>query len=295
MKKILIISFSPIARDPRVMRQIRLLEDSYKIFVAGYGERPDAKVEYVELMPPARSLTRKLLFALKLSLRLFDIYYWAIPQVREACDKLSVIDFDLVIANDLSTLPLALKLKGTGKVFLDAHEYTPREFEDRWVWRLFFTRYYDYLCKKYLNQADTMTTVCQGIADEYFSQYGVSSAVVYNAPLKLSYRPSSVKDDQIRLIHHGLAVPSRHLELMIEVVQFLDDRFTLDFMLVDSDPDYMRKLRALAGENKRIRFIPPVPMQNICATINAYDMGIFLLPPVNFNYKHALPNTCWKE
>jgi len=287
MKRILIISFSPINRDPRVMRQIRLLENSYELIVAGFGEQPDANVEYIEITEPKRDLVRK---ALKLTFRLFGNYYWGLPQVKEAYDKLSNFRTDLVIANDLSALPLALRLKGNGKVFLDAHEYTPGEFEDRWVWRLFFSRYYDNLCKKYLNQSDAMVTVCQGIADQYYSQYGVSASVVYNAPLKTDYQPSVVDSNQIRLIHHGLAVPSRHLELMIEAVALLDNRFTLDFMLVNSDPAYMRNLRILAEKNQRIRFLPPVPMQDICEVINAYDIGIFLLPPVNFNYKHALPN-----
>jgi len=31
-------------------------------------------------------------------------------------------------------------------------------------------------------------------------------------------------------------------------------------------------------------------MTEICQALNDYDMGIFLLPPVNFNYAHALPN-----
>ena len=31
-------------------------------------------------------------------------------------------------------------------------------------------------------------------------------------------------------------------------------------------------------------------MVQICKHINAYDVGLFLLPPNNFNYRHALPN-----
>jgi len=77
---------------------------------------------------------------------------------------------------------------------------------------------------------------------------------------------------------------------MIEVMRRLDDRFTLDFFLTDNDPDYLNELRTFAARDSRIRFLPPVPMAQICRTLNNYDIGIFLLPPVNFNYANALPN-----
>ena len=31
-------------------------------------------------------------------------------------------------------------------------------------------------------------------------------------------------------------------------------------------------------------------MPEICRRLNQYDVGIYLLPPVNFNHEHALPN-----
>ena len=290
MKRILIISFSPINRDPRVMRQIRLLEDSYDLIVAGYGQRPDAKVEYVELSLPKRNFLRKALFALKLGFRLFNHYYWNQPGVKEAFLKLSNNHYDLIVANDLSALPIALKLKGTGRVLFDAHEYSPREFEDSWIWRLFFSRYNHYMCKWYLPQVCAMTTVCQGIANEYALQYGVPSKVVYNAPLDQFLSPTEITPGRIRLIHHGGAIRSRHLETMIEVMQHLDERFTLDFMLVNNDAAYMSELRQRAAHDRRISFVDPVPMVDICKAINNYDIGIYLLQPVNFNHKHALPN-----
>lgn len=272
------------------MRQIRLLKEGYELTVMGYGACPSEGINYIQLSEPARNFARRGLFAIKLALGLFNNYYWGMPQVRQTASRLANTNFDLMLANDLSALPLALKFKGNGKVLLDAHEYSPREFEDQWIWKLFFTKYYDFLCKKYLKQTDVMTTVCQGIAEEYTRQYGVTVDVVYNAPAKIDLQPSEVDPYVIRMVHHGLAIQSRHLELTIELMALLDDRFTLDLMLVSNDPKYMAKLRSLAANNPRIRFIPPVDMNQICTTINKYDIGLFLLPPVNFNYEYALPN-----
>ena len=49
----------------------------------------------------------------------------------------------------------------------------------------------------------------------------------------------------------------------------------------------MESLRRRAAGQPRIRFVPPVAMPEIAARTNGYDIGLFLLPPVNFNYLHS--------
>lgn len=290
MQKILIISFSVIHSDPRVMRQVRLLESRYAVTVAGFGSKPEANIEFVDLSRPLTTLPTKIWWGLKLLLGLSESYYWNRVEIQSALAKLYGLNFDLLIANDISALPLALRLAQGQPVLMDAHEYSPREFDDKWLWRLLFGRYHHDLCQRYLPRAAGMITVCQGIADEYARHYGVNPDVVHNAPLNQSLRPSGTEPERIRLVHHGAAIRSRHLETMIEVMNHLDSRFTLDFMLVESDPAYMNELRQRAAPDKRIRFVPAVAMTDICKTLNEYDMGIYLLPPVNFNHEHALPN-----
>ncbi|MFJ3449192.1 glycosyltransferase [Pseudomonas sichuanensis] len=290
MKRILIISFSAIHSDPRVMRQVRLLEGDYRLTVAGYGPRPDADIQFVALERSPASIVRKAFWAAKLMLGAFDSYYWNQQQVRSAIAQLGAEKFDLVIANDVSSAPLAFRLAGEAPVMVDAHEYSPREFEDKRLWRMLFGRYINDLCARYLPRAASMTTVCRGIADEYARVYGVKPLVIHNAPVHQRLAPTPVEEGRIRLIHHGAAIRSRHLAVMIEMMGYLDQRFSLDFMLMDSDPAYLLELREAAKGDSRIRFIPPVPMPEICQHLNGYDMGVFLLPPVNFNYEHALPN-----
>lgn len=290
MQKILIISFSVIHSDPRVMRQIRLLENRFHVTVAGFGRKPDAAVEIIDLTRPPTSWARRICWGVKLLLGFFESYYWNRVEVRLAQEKIKVQEFDLIVANDIAALPLALRLAAGRPVLMDAHEYSPREFDDKWIWRIMFGRYHHDLCRRYLPKAAGMLTVCRGIADEYARHYAVTPEVVYNAPLDQKLTPSPVESGRIRLIHHGAAIRSRHLETMIEVMRHLDERFTLDFMLVESDAAYMADLRKKAAANERIRFIPAVPMSEICRTLNGYDMGIYLLPPVNFNHEHALPN-----
>jgi hypothetical protein len=225
-----------------------------------------------------------------LLLGLSESYYWDRPEVRSALAALGGRKFDLVIANDIGALPLAERLSQERPVLMDAHEYSPLEFEDKWLWRLLFGRLHHDLCRKYLPKAAAMVTVCQGIADKYAQHYGVTPEVIQNAPVHQELRPSRPEPGRIRLVHHGAAIRSRHLEKMIDVMKHLDDRFTLDFLLVGNDEAYFDELRTRAASDPRIRFLEPVPMPEICRALNRYDVGIFLLPPVNFNYRHALPN-----
>lgn len=272
------------------MRQVRLLESRFKVTVSGFGVAPDAQVEFVGISRRPASLLRKVLWAGKLLMRLSESYYWDRPEIRLALAALGSRKFDLVIANDIAALPLALRLSQERPVLMDAHEYSPLEFEDNWRWRLLFGKYQHDLCRRYLPRAGALTTVCQGIADEYADHFGVAPVIVENAPPLQDLHPSAMVPGRIRIVHHGAAIRSRHLEDMIETMRHLDGRFTLDFMLVGSDVGYLRELREFAAGDMRIRFVPPVPMTEICTGLNHYDLGMFLLPPVNFNYRHALPN-----
>lgn len=291
MKKVLILSFSTIASDPRVMRQVRLLEDSHELTIAGYGAAPTSKGRFVSVAKPRTPLFKKLLWSTRLLAGAFDAYYWALPQVQNAAQALQGLDADLIIANDLPALPLALSLaRGLAPVFFDAHEYSPGEYENQWLWRLLFQRYVDDLCRRHLPRCAAMSTVCAGISDAYASHYGVQPFVVHNAPLHQALSASPVVDDRIRLIHHGVASRVRQLEGMIDMMKLLDGRFTLDLMLVNAEPQYLASLKQRAEHDARIRFLPPVPMPDICKTLQPYDIGVFLLPPTNLNYRYALPN-----
>ncbi len=135
-----------------------------------------------------------------------------------------------------------------------------------------------------------MTTVCDGIAREYLRNYGIRSKVVYNSPHFKDFYPGVIDNKRIKIIHHGVALKSRHIECMIKMMDFLDERFELNFYLVKENENYFNQLLEISKSNKNIKFHEPVSMNLLPEIINGYDIGLFLLPPVNFNYQHALPN-----
>ncbi|MGE5329798.1 MAG: glycosyltransferase [Deltaproteobacteria bacterium] len=289
MKKILILSFTDLSSDPRVRRQIRFLKEEYEITAVGTASPDIEGVFSIVLNEQRRNQYKKYINSVKLLGRLYENYYWSNPLIRESVEILSKKEFDIIISNDIDTLPLALKIKRNAKVLFDAHEFAPKEFEENLKWRLLYSNYKHYLCKKYIPKADAMLTVCQGIADEYEKNYEKKPIVVTNAPEYKDIQPTETDEKKIRIIHHGGVNPSRKLEKMIDMMQYLDDRFCMDFMLV-GDENYIYELKTKANKNPRIRFIEPVKVEDICDKISEYDIGIYILEPNSFNNKMALPN-----
>ena len=291
LKNILILTFSHIEGDPRVSRQIDVLRRHYALTVAGRSGSGIEGVEFIDMIPRSKRLPQKVMGALMLKTGRFERYYWGLPDVKDALGRFRGRRFDLIIANDVETLPLASRISPGAKLLLDAHEYAPNEFEDRWMWSFFAKDYTtSFLCREHLPRAHSVMTVCDSIADEYARNFNIPRpVVVLNAPHLQHLKPQPCTE-QVRLIHHGKAIPSRRLELMIEMADHLEERFFLDLMIIGMDTGYGQALARKVSSNPRIRFRSPVPMREIPQTLNGYDVGIFLLPPSNFNYANALPN-----
>lgn len=87
-------------------------------------------------------------------------------------------------------------------------------------------------------------------------------------------------------------MPGRNIEAMIDAVQELGPRFTLDVYLVPGGDGgaYLDRLKRRAAGCDRIAFPAPVPPEALPATLNGYDVGIFWIPPFNTNARLTLPN-----
>ncbi len=285
MHTALVISFSSIKHDARVKRQILFLKNSLEVHVAGYDQ-----LNRLQIHPPHLSFINKIISGIYLIFRFYHKAY-ALLYGQQINFK---NDFDLIIANDIEALPLAFQYRGNAKIIFDAHEYAPRHFENKLSWRVFFQGFNKFLCAKYIPMVDGMITIGEGIAKEYEKHYNVKPVIITNAPAYCNIQPKKTDPKKIKLVHQGIANPSRKLELMIEMMDYLDDRFYLDLMLMKpihrSNMIYLEKLKKIASKKERVRFIPPVSTEELIPTLNQYDIGIVLIPPINFNYKNTLPN-----
>lgn len=282
---LLILSFSPIRVDPRVLKQVELFKGKYQISTCAYGPGPDGMEHFALPEDSVGWVSDKI----GLITRRYDRVYNSLSAVQAARRALAGQHFDIVIANDLNTLPLALELQPRLGVHADLHEFAPREKDNDLLWRIFVAPFMRWMCRRYLPSAASVTTVSPGIADEYAKDYGVDVGVVTNAA---PYAEGTVRPvgDAVRLIHSAAGQRYRKLENFVEAMRDAPDWLSLDMIVMPHEPEYVVELKAKAEGVPGIRFRDPVPYRELVATLSEYDVSVVFLPPTNFNLKNALPN-----
>ncbi len=289
---ILVLTYTPFAREPRALKQVRYLRDSADVATAGFGPSPFPDIPHVELPDISRQkwgVVGRFLYLAALLLRVHRVIPALSALDAETARRLGGREWDIVIAHDLWSLAAALRAGARRGVVLDLHEYAPSESEHSLVWRLTMQPYVRWMLRTLASRVALVVTVGQGIADEYRRSFGFDSTVVVNATPYHDLEPRPVSSP-LRLVHSGVAAPERRLDLMVDAVRASVGSLTLDFYLVESAPGELSALRERAAGDPRIRFRDPVPYQELVATLNGYDVGLSIFPPTTFNLAWCLPN-----
>lgn len=290
--RILCISLSPISRDARVLRQLAVLAKHGDVVTVGYGPVPVGATEHIQVPDSALTLPQTPLGVLKLGLHRLRSAELDAPAVRFALERLRGRRFDLVVANDARALALAFAVADGAPVWGDMHEWAPGQRDQYFVWRTMVAPLMDYMCRTYLPRCAAVTTVADSLVDEYARVYGVRPELVRNARPFTDLQPTPLREDGvIRLTHSGGAEPNRNLGMLVDAALELD-HVTMDLYLVPAGDGgrFLRSLQAQAAQSPRITIHDPVPPGELPATLNQYDVGVFSLPPDNFNMENCLPN-----
>ncbi|QIK84129.1 glycosyltransferase family 4 protein [Sanguibacter sp. HDW7] len=288
---LLVLSFSPIASDARVLKQVRLFAERYDVTTCGYGPAPEGVVRHLQVPDDA-------VYWRKDTLALLTFRHRAVlarnAAVAAARPLLAGLTFDVVLADDVDAVPLALDVaprlaSGRAAVHADLHEYAPAQNEELLRWRLFVAPYVRWLLRRYVTQAASVTTVAPGIAEAYRREYGLDAGVVVNAAPYAEREPGPVHSP-VRLVHSGAGLANRFLDHLVDAAERTSLDCTLDLFLVRNDPAYVDDLRARTAGSARVTVHDPVPYAELGDTLAAYDLGIYVLPEVNRNNAMALPN-----
>lgn len=288
--RVLILAFSEVQSDARVLRQVRALAPLADVTTCGFGPQPHPDVRHIRIDARVASRAREYQEAILRRSRCYSALYWSDPHVRSARATLRSLTFDAVIANDLDTLPLALSIAGGERVHADLHEFFPGLHNDVPAWVRLRKPYYEWLLRRFATRAASVTTVAQGVADAYRTWYSLECGVVTNAGPQADLAPTTV-EPLIRLVHSGVAQPGRKLELTMRAAARSTSNVSLDLYLMPSDRAYLSTLTALADAlGDRVRVREPLPHDELVIELNRYDVGVFLLPPTTMNNALALPN-----
>ncbi|MDF0514640.1 glycosyltransferase family 1 protein [Agromyces sp. H3Y2-19a] len=285
-RRLLILSFSPIAADARVLKQVTEFSGRYEVITCGYGEAPAGVARHIRI-PDAERIND--LDGRLITLHWYSRAYWRLSAVRWARRALAGLQVDAAIANDVEAVPVALAIRPRFGVHADLHEYSPRLHEEIPAWLKRIKPYYDWLCRRYVSKASSWSTVSEGLAREYARQFGFVPVIVTNAAPYADLGPHDVRDP-IRLVHSGACLKNRNLMALVEGVDAADGAATLDLYLTPNDPGLLAELASRASRSEWVEVRDPVPYRELVSTLNGYDVGVHLLPPVNFNNEWALPN-----
>lgn len=322
MKKVLIISYGPIHSDPRIIRQVAALKNHYEVTTAGFTPGNVEGVKHVFITEVFREINFYYNFPVPVR-KVFSLYYliffkaemkldaffrlFPIWRARtnlfkryvrpEDIQAVTTEAYDVIIANDIFALPLAsaVKKKYVGsRIYLDVHEYHMEEQSQSKEWRKFHQPLVKFIFDNYFHNVDTMTTVCEPIAKRYENELDKSVEVITNASFYMELPVRHNTGDMIRMIHHGACMRDREIHLMCDAAVLLGSEYELTIMLVNSEPDYYSWMIETYKGHNNIKFVEPVPVEKIPGAINHYDIGLFLLPPVNYNWENALPNKLYE-
>lgn len=292
-KQILVISFSNIAKDARVLRELSAISPFGHVTSIGYGAKPAFVDEHLQIADQYPSLPQTPLGILKLALHLHTAAELAAPGNKEAIRLLGDRTFDAVVANDARALPLAFHVARGKPIWADMHEWAPAERTHVTSWRLLVAPLMTHICKKYLPKCQAVSTVGQEIVKLYDKNFGVQPTLVRNAAPFADLTPSqNPSAGPIRLVHSGGAVAGRNIENMIAAVKAAGEGFTLDLYLVPGNDrgKYLSQLKEQAKDCPRIKFNSPVKPAALPTALNQYDVGIYWIPPYSINAELALPN-----
>lgn len=273
-----------------------MFREDHEVVTVGHGPAPDGVAEHIEVpraYNPLRPNFRHLmaLFAL----RLYRRAYWRSRRIRYVREQVEAGSMDIVLANDVIAVPLALALAPHAGVHADLHEYAPRQREEARWWRALVGPFQSWMVRRYVRRADSVTTVSQGLARQYELEFGVRADVVPNAaPYRGDIEPTAV-ERPLRLVHMGTSAPGRGIREMIQGVVEAESvavgTIRLDLYLKGGDAGYRRELEQLVAQHGDVvRLMEPVPYERIVPTLQGYDVGLIIYPPSNFNVIHALPN-----
>ncbi|WP_344792603.1 hypothetical protein [Gryllotalpicola daejeonensis] len=291
--RILSISFSDFRSDSRVLRQLDVLHRHGPVTTLGYGDAPDGATDHIELPRNLPSLPQTPLGVLKLGVRAYRSVEVDAPAMQAALRALGDREFDIVVANEARALPIAFRVAGSPRVWCDLHEWAPQERVHVLSWRLLVAPFMSWICGRYLPRVDAATTINDSIAALYRENYGVEPEIVRNAiAFRPELAPTPVPADTIRLVHSGGAVPGRNIEAIIDAVDELGGRFTLDLYLLKAreGDSYWGMLQQKIDASPHTTLHDPVAPDELPRVLNPYDLGVFLLPPHTPNHRMMLPN-----
>jgi glycosyltransferase involved in cell wall biosynthesis len=282
------------AAEHRIRNQIKAFSGRHPVH--GYGTAGlDSLDRFQAVSTPPRVVYRviKLLGILFPGLRIRYERWWYRPLtelLRAEKPRLAIVH----------NIPDALATRAAGVPYVfDSHEYLPRQFDGSLMWRLTEIRYRRKALQDLLGDAALITVEGEIVAAKYAEEFPGSRGkflVARNAPA-FSPRPAPPlqKGRRRRLIHHGILVPERGLEKLMDIVLRLGPDYELTLM-GGGEAAYVERLKSAARQQGNVIIKDPVPYARIVETLYDYDLSLVVFGSPHYHHRRmTVPNKFWES
>jgi glycosyltransferase involved in cell wall biosynthesis len=294
LTEILIISPSDFGNDPRVRRHVEVAKEFGTVTTCGYGPSKMLECEHLEIHLDSRFLPRNVVTLALIQLGFHRASARRTQFYRDAkrAIKKNKKNFDCVIANDVHAIQVASDLFPLKRIWVDMHEYAPREGDHDWRWRVLFKRHVKKICEQ-LGDVGAVSSVGRRICEQYEQDLGRKVSLLRNTSPYFDKKEvlSKIRNDgqKVHLVHVGVAIRARHLENMITAAQRCPEVF-LHLYILPTDRSYFEEIEELCRNTDNVLIETPVAVERIIEEISQFDAGVIAIPPTSFNYENGLPN-----
>jgi glycosyltransferase involved in cell wall biosynthesis len=206
---------------------------------------------------------------------------------REAADVYHAHDLDTLLAGHLA------RRRTGARLVYDFHEIWLEQLRPGVrtpIWRETFEKLEGWLAP----ETDLRLTVCDSLGAWLSEKYGVGPCVtVRNIPRLQPLAPRErPRGGRVRLLYHGIYMPDRGLENLIEAMRYLPEAELIMRGFASSN-DFESRLKAHAaakGVADRVAFVPPVPVTELVERAREADIGLAPFTPACLNTYYCLPN-----
>jgi len=306
--KICHVVTNDMLNDPRVDKIATALSSKYEVVVLGLGGHRStdfsdknysvviAKRNNYRVSEAGKQKIRKSLVGKKSIIRQlvrdFVNYSLRKNNSRVMYKELRNIDADIYVANDLDTLPFVAKVAKAknAKLIYDSHEY----YTDSGV---VTTTPFKTLFKleelRYIKKADAVMTVNTTIAELLQKEYKLQKTpyTIYNIPnYKTNAKYPHTNNNIIKVVFSGILSPGRGLDEYILSAKHLPENITLNLQGYGPREEELKTIVRENNLENKVFFIEAVPMNEITASLNRYDIGIVPYQPIHTCNKLCSPN-----
>lgn len=302
--RIAVLSFSRVAKDRRVLRQLKLLgEMGFMPHLISYAEPGDSFAFGSTGWPAPRPTTANRLrtVALKtpahLGLHAAKAGFWADPCHRRAFETLKRWRPQIILANDWPALVVAARYKSAhgGRIHYDTHEFATLEFDERLFWRVVYKAMVYQLERDAIGAADSISTVGPKLAEALQKHYKLARlpSVIRNIPNQISLVCPPPAAWPLRILYHGQVLPDRGLEALIDSIPLWHTPHRV-VIRGNGNPGYIARLRAQAEATGRCELLEfqaaVMPDEVMEIASKSSDLGVHFTPLDTDQRHFSLPN-----